>query len=346
MTVVCPLPTVSAMIPRASADMIDELDRRIIAALQLSGRAPWSKIARWAGTSESTAQRRFNSLRERRLVHVVGAVELDRTGSASSMLVRAQARPGKGLQLAELLAERPEVRFLALVTGAADLIVDFVARDNEELLRLLHAELPGADLITGTEHVAVIRTFTSAALWDTGLLPPEAVADLRPARSLPYERTGWDQAPKPLSPLENAVVTELAKDGRLPVSALARTLDRNESSVARALDRLVERGSLHFRTLVEPALLGYEAEFMLWLSIEPGRLEAAGRQLAEHPGTKFLAAATGRFNLVGHMVLPRRTDLFRYTDEVIGALPGLDASDITLHLVTLKGAWTRMDQFT
>lgn len=325
--------------------MIDGLDRRIIAALQLNGRAPWSSVARWAGTSESTAQRRFNSLRERRLVHVVGAVELDRTGTGSSMLVRVQARPGKGLELAELLAERPEVRFLALVTGAADLIVDFVARDNDELLRLLYTDLPGADLITSTEHVAVIRTFTSAALWDTGLLPPEAVADLRPARTLPYQRADWDGAPRPLTGLEGAVVAELATDGRLPVSALARTLGRSESSVARALDRLVERGSLHFRTLVEPALLGYGAEFMLWLSIEPGRLGAAGRQLAEHPGTKFLAAATGRFNLVGHMVLPRRTDLFRYTDEVIGALPGLDASDITLHLVTLKGAWTRMDQF-
>lgn len=83
---------------------------------------------------------------------------------------------------------------------------------------------------------------------------------------------------------------------------------------------------------------------MVWLSIEPDRLDAAGRQLARHPGTKFLAAATGRFNLVGHMVLPRRTDLFRYTGEVIGALPGLNASDVTVHLATVKGAWTRLDQ--
>jgi DNA-binding Lrp family transcriptional regulator len=333
------------MTPRASADMIDALDRRIIAALQLNGRAPWAGIARWAGTSESTAQRRFNALRERRLLHVVGAVELDRTGSGSSMLVRVQARPGKGLELAELLAECPEARFLALVTGTADLIVDFVARDNEELLRLLYTDLPGAHLIAGTEHVAVIRTFSSAAMWDTGLLPEEAVADLRPAQSPPCERVDWDKAPQPLTELERAVVGELATDGRLPVTTIARNLDRSESSVARALDRLVARGSLHFRTLAEPALLGYEAEFMLWLSIDPGSLEAAGRQLAKHPGTKFLAAATGRFNLVGHMVLPRRTDLFRYTDEVIGALPGLNGSDVTLHLVTLKGAWTRMDQF-
>ena len=125
------------------------------------------------------------------------------------------------------------------------------------------------------------------------------------------------------SPLSNRPSpTACAQDGRLPVSALARRLDRSESSVSRALERLVARGVLHFRTLVEPALLGYQAEFMVWLSIEPDQLDAAGRQLARHPGTKFLAAATGRFNLVGHMVLPRRTDLFRYTGEVIGALPG------------------------
>ncbi|WP_016908704.1 Lrp/AsnC family transcriptional regulator [Streptomyces xiaopingdaonensis] len=325
--------------------MIDALDRRLIAALQLNGRAPWASIARWAGTTETTAQRRFHALRSRRLLHVVGAVELDRTGAGSSMLVRVQARPGKGLQLAEILAGHPEVRFLALVTGTADLIVDFVARDNEELLRLLYTDLPGAHLITSNEHVAVIRTFTSAALWDTGLLPAEARTELRPTQAPPYERDDWDRAPRTLTELESAVVGELAHDGRLPVSTVARTLGRSESSVSRALDRMVRRGILHFRTLAEPALLGFEAEFMLWLSIDPGRLEKAGRQLAQHPGTKFLAASTGRFNLVGHMVLPRRTDLFRYTDEVIGSLPGLNASDVTLHLVTLKGAWTRMDQF-
>ncbi len=333
------------MRPRAHAGMIDELDRRVIAALQLNGRASWNSVSRWVGASETTAQRRYQALRERRLVHVVGAVELDRTGSGSSMLVRVHANPGKGLELAELLAACPETRFLAVVTGTADLIVDFVARDNEELMRLLFTDLPGAHLITSTECVAVIRSFTSAAMWDTGLLPPEAVADLRPATLAPScDRDDWDRAPQALSTLEQAVTEGLAQDGRLPVSALARRLDRSESSVSRALERLVARGALHFRTLVEPALLGYQAEFMVWLSIEPDQLDAAGRQLARHPGTKFLAAATGRFNLVGHMVLPRRTDLYRYTGEVIGALPGLNASDVTVHLATLKGAWTRLDQ--
>ncbi|MGW5865173.1 Lrp/AsnC family transcriptional regulator [Streptomyces sp. NPDC055239] len=327
----------------APTDTIDELDQRIIAALQLNGRAPWSAVARWVGASETTAQRRYRSLRERGLLRVVGTLELDRTREGSSMLVRVQARPGQGLAAADRLTESPDVRFVAVVTGAADLIVDFVARDNEEMMRILFTDLPAADLITSTEAVPVIRAFVSASMWDTGLLSAEAAADLRPASlASSCDREDWDMTPQALMPLEQDLVAALKEDGRTQVSALARRLGHTESGVARAMDRLISRGVLQFRTLADPSLLGYDAEFMVWLSIEPDRLDAAGRQLARHPGTKFLGAATGRFNLVGHMVLPRRADLYRYTSDVIGRLPGLLASDVTLHLVTMKYSWHRM----
>lgn len=325
--------------------LIDELDRRVIAALQLNGRAPWSAIAKWAGANESTVQRRFTSLTERGLVRVVGTVDLNRTDAGSSMLVRIHAVAGKGRELAEVLAARPEARFLAIVTGTADLIVDFVAENNEALLRILFTELPGAELIASTENIAVLRTFTTAPLWDTGILPGSAVAELRQDTKPPYARKDWDEPPKALSQLERAVVDKLTTDGRIPIAVLARALGRSESAVARALERLTTRGNLRFRTLVEPEILGYELEFMLWLSVAPGHWEQAGRYLAKHPATKFLAASTGRFNLVGQMVLERRADLLRYMNDVVGELPGLTASDVTLHLATLKRAWIRVDRF-
>ncbi|WP_055468194.1 Lrp/AsnC family transcriptional regulator [Streptomyces ardesiacus] len=327
----------------ALKDAIDDLDRRVIAALQLNGRAPWSAVGRWVGASETTAQRRYTALRDRGLLRVSGTLELDRTREGSSMMVRVQTRPGRGLEAAARFSESPDVRFVAVVTGSADLVVDFVARDNAEMMRMLFTDLPATDLITSTEVVPVIRSFTSAAMWDTGLLPPEAAADLRPAPS-PGDRADRDRAPQALTPLEQEIAGALREDGRTQVSVLARRLNRAESSVARAMDRLISRGILRFRTLVEPSLLGFDAEFMVWLSIEPGKLDAAGRQLAGHPGTKFLSAATGRFNLIGHMVLPRRADLHPYTSDVIGSLPGLIASDVTLHLATLKYSWHRMDR--
>ncbi|WP_084685149.1 AsnC family transcriptional regulator [Nonomuraea coxensis] len=41
---------------------LDEPDRAMAAALQLHGRAPWSLVARLVGASESTAERRVESL--------------------------------------------------------------------------------------------------------------------------------------------------------------------------------------------------------------------------------------------------------------------------------------------
>ncbi|MGV9643429.1 Lrp/AsnC family transcriptional regulator [Streptomyces sp. NPDC004822] len=333
------------MAEAAPEGTIDDLDRRVIAALQLNGRAPWSAVARWVGASETTAQRRYTTLRERGLLRVTGTLELDRTEGGSSMMVRAQARPGRGLEAAARFSESPDVRFVAVVTGSADLVVDFVARDNDDMMRMLFTDLPATDLITGTEVVPVIRPFTSAAMWDTGLLPPEAAKELRPAADS-SDVIDRDRAPQALTPLEQEIAAALREDGRIQVSVLARRLGRAESSVARAMDRMISRGLLQFRTLVDPSLLGFDAEFMVWLSIEPGRLDAAGRQLARHPGTKFLGATTGRFNLIGHMVLPRRADLYPYTSEVIGSLPGLIASDVTLHLATVKYSWHRMGRPT
>ncbi|WP_445271075.1 Lrp/AsnC ligand binding domain-containing protein, partial [Streptomyces sp. DSM 41634] len=153
------------------------------------------------------------------------------------MLVRVQARPGRGLEVADRLTASPDVRFVAVVTGAADLIVDFVARDNDEMMRMLFTDLPAADLITSTEAVPVIRAFTSASMWDSGLLPPEAAADLRPASlASSCDRADWDGAPLALNSLEQDVVAALKQDGRTQVSALARSLVHSESGVARAMD--------------------------------------------------------------------------------------------------------------
>ncbi|MDQ1033726.1 DNA-binding Lrp family transcriptional regulator [Streptomyces sp. V3I8] len=220
---------------RAPVAAVDELDRRIIAALQLDGRAPWSAVARWVDASGTTAQRRYRSLRERGLLRVVGTLELDRTREGSSMLVRVRARPGRGLDVADRLTASPDVRFVAVVTGAADLVVDFVARDNEEVMRILFTDLPAADLITSTEAVPVIRAFTSASMWDTDPLPAEAAADLRPGSpASSCDRADWDGTPRALTALEQAVVAALAEAARRCAALLGE--DLREVSVGGASD--------------------------------------------------------------------------------------------------------------
>ncbi|MCW2900701.1 MAG: AsnC family protein [Streptosporangiaceae bacterium] len=318
---------------------LDELDRRLVAALQLDGRAPWHLVARAVGVSESTVQRRFAALRARDAARVIGVVDVLRCGLGVPVLVRVSCRPGTAEEVAGRLAARSEARFVAVLTGGADAAAEFVVPTHRDLTRLLVQDMPGREELTETETFTVMRTFISAHDWDTGLLDAQAGAMLRPEPVRPFEDQVWERPPDRLDDLELAIAAHLGQDGRMPVKELAGRVGASESTVARRVDSMVARGCLRFRTLVDPTLLGFAVEFMLWLDIHPAHLEAAGRQLAGHPGIKYLSATAGRFNLCGQVSLRHFADLYRFTTDVVGALPGVRRADTTLQLDTLKRAW-------
>ncbi|MFL6052901.1 MAG: Lrp/AsnC family transcriptional regulator, partial [Actinoallomurus sp.] len=76
----------------ADDEQLSELDRHLMAALQLDGRAPWNLVARAVGVSESTVQRRFTALRERGAAQVIGVVDVLRCGLGVPVLTRVSCR--------------------------------------------------------------------------------------------------------------------------------------------------------------------------------------------------------------------------------------------------------------
>jgi DNA-binding Lrp family transcriptional regulator len=316
-----------------------ELDRRIVGALQLNGRASWGAVARHVGASESTVLRRAAQLTESRQLRVIAVLDVLRCGLGVPVITRLRCRPGSAAGVAEALAARPEVRYATVLAGSADCSAEFVLPSYGDIARLQRDGFPAAEDVRDAETFAVMRTFTSNHDWDSGALSPEAVAELRGGDVRPFEEQHWERPPEQLDELDLAICAALGEDGRLPFKEVSRQVGTSESTVARRVDSLVRRGCLRFRTLAEPAVFGYALEFMLWLSVVPGELDRAGQQLAAHPGTKYLSATTGRFNLVGQIVLRHYAELYRHTTDVVGALPGLREADVTLQVSTLKRAW-------
>ncbi|HYH32523.1 MAG TPA: Lrp/AsnC family transcriptional regulator [Pseudonocardia sp.] len=320
---------------------LTELDRRLVAALQLNGRASWKQVARAVDATESTVARRGQQLLESGLVGVTGVLDHLRCGLGISLQVRMRCRPGAANAVAQALAELPETRFVTVVTGSADVAAEFVVRDHHDVTRVLVEDLPRPDDIVETESMVVVRKFSAVEEWDTGLLAPEAVALLRRDRP----RTGhreWSE-PERLTEQEFAIARLLAADGRASYAQLASAVGVSESTAARRVESLVRRGCLRFRTLFDTRLVGLDVEFLQWLVVEPGELENVGAQLARQPSTTYVSAATGRFNLCLHGVLPGYGDLYRYMTEVVGALPGVRTDDMTLQARTLKRAYVRVN---
>jgi DNA-binding Lrp family transcriptional regulator len=321
---------------------VDDLDRAIIAALQLNGRAPWHQIAAHVQAEPRTAMRRAARLEEAGLLRVIGVVDVLRCGLGVPALVRYTCRPGAAEDVAHRLTEKPQTRFVTVVAGQADCVAETVVSDYRELGRSRAPDPGHAADVLETESLPVMHTFTSAHDWNPGVLTDEAARALRPGGGAqqPFEDRFWEQAPETLDETDLGIVRVLAASGRAAYKEIAQQTGCSERTAARRTESLVERGCLRFRTLAEPEVLGYGVEFILWLSVDPAQLDAAGTILATHPATKYLSATTGRFNLVGQIALRHHGELYPYTIDVVGGLPGVRASDVTLQTRTLKRAWT------
>ncbi|ANY09407.1 Lrp/AsnC family transcriptional regulator [Pseudonocardia sp. HH130630-07] len=319
---------------------LDELDRQIVAALQVDGRASWSAVAHALGTSETTVARRGQYLLDSRTVTVTGLLDDLRCGLGIGIIVRMRCRPGRANAVADALAELPTVRFVTVVSGSADVAAELVVPRHEDVASVLVEDLPRPDDIVDTESMVVVRKFRAFEEWDTGLLGPAATAALRPRRAV-GEHTDWSRIER-LSESELVIARLLARQGRATYTRIAAASGASESTVARRVESLVTRGCLRFRAMFEPQVVGFDVNFMQWLAVEPSRLEEAGRLLAKEPSSRYVGATTGRFNLVLHGSLPGYGDLYDYLTRVVGSLPGVQAADMTLQARTLKRAWLRL----
>jgi DNA-binding Lrp family transcriptional regulator len=322
--------------------ILDELDRQIVAALQLNGRASWSQIAKAVAAPESTVARRGQALLDSRLVAVTGVLDHLRCGLGISLQVRFRCRPGRATVVAEALAELPASRFVTMVSGSADVAAELVVPDHRAVARILVDELPRPDDVVETESMMVVRKFSAVEEWDPRLLDPQAPGVLRPARAETDHRAWHDTVQ--LTEQEFAIARLLAADGRTSYAQLAAAVGTSESTAARRVESLVTRGCLRFRTLFETTLLGLDLEFLHWLEIEPTQLEEVGLRLSKEPSTRYVSATTGRFNLCLHGVLPGYGDLYEYLTRTVGGLPGVRSSDLTLQVRTLKRAWIHIDE--
>ncbi|MEX0983491.1 MAG: Lrp/AsnC family transcriptional regulator [Actinomycetota bacterium] len=129
--------------------MLDQMDERIVEALNHDGRRPFTQIARELGVNEATIRHRYARLVRRGVIQVVAISDALALG-----LVFAEAgvrvRGGPVGRTVGALVEIPEVDYVAVCTGAYDLLIEVVCTDNDHLLRVLDEEVrsaPGVDSI-------------------------------------------------------------------------------------------------------------------------------------------------------------------------------------------------------
>ncbi|MFP5022696.1 Lrp/AsnC family transcriptional regulator [Pseudonocardia phyllosphaerae] len=301
---------------------LDALDRQLVHALQVDGRVGFGRLAEVLGASDRTLNRRYRRLVAAGVLRVVG-VPVARALGRADWLVRMRCLPHAAQEIGAALAAEPDMSWVTLLSGGAEIACMVRAPADALVLR----SLPRSSRIGPVSAQRLLRPVAGADGWPGRLraLSADQVRALRetgPGEPGPEDRPMFGDEDRRLLPI-------LAMDGRASWSALARATGWSPAAVARRVEQLRRSGALVLEVDVEPALFGAPLGAMLWLTVRPSALADAGRALAAHPDIAFAAVTTGSTNLVAFVVCSGDEALYDDVLLPLGRVDGVDHVDLT-----------------
>jgi DNA-binding Lrp family transcriptional regulator len=307
--------------------MLDELDIRIIGALQVDGRAPWSRIAAVLGEPERTVARHGTRLLDTGVVTVTG---LAPRGDAA--LIRIRCAPGTARVSAGALARRPDTTFAYVLTGSVDCIAEVIC-PPEQLAGLVLDELPGTAGLLGSNTVPILRYFRTVHEWRPPLLSPGEVQALTEYPVItPSPAGAGDDS---LDREARVILSALAGDGRRTFDEIARLAGISEPTARRRIESLRRGGRVHIRAVVEPSVIGLPVEALLWIRTRPDTIERVGQQLLSSPYVRYAAVVMGEHQIVADVTVPDKARLYEMlTDRRWAA--HVESVDTSMVIAALK----------
>ena len=144
---------------------IDPIEQRLIEILQLDGRRSARDLAAESGVSELTARKKLRRLIESDIIRIVATVDPFDVGYETPAVIGLRVDPAVLERVAEEISQLPNVVYVAATTGSIDLIVEVMARTNQDLADFLLQHLSRIEGIRASETNLIIRIYKQSWAW-------------------------------------------------------------------------------------------------------------------------------------------------------------------------------------
>jgi Lrp/AsnC family transcriptional regulator for asnA, asnC and gidA len=151
---------------------LDETDRAIIAHLQYDGRTPFTEIAADLGISEGAVRRRVKLMTGDGTLQIVGIVEPQHLDWQAAGMIGVNVQSGQIDEVAQQIAQFPEVSYLFMASGGFDLFVETFCRDREHFVSFLNGKLQRVPGVERTETFMILKMYKLSYRWGEAEPPP------------------------------------------------------------------------------------------------------------------------------------------------------------------------------
>ncbi len=313
--------------------MFDDLDRQLVHALELDGRAPFSRIAEALGVSESTVARRYRRLRAHGQCRVVGVLDVRRTGQPT-WVIRVRCSPAATDAIGFALADTPEAAWVQAVSAGTEVWCSVRSAPADEHCLALTRRLgrtPGVLAVTALRVLRVVVGGPHSYSYTSSLSPTarEALVSAAP-------KVSWEGAPPEPTALDGPLLAALSVDGRASYADLARACSVSETAVRRRLEVLRRAGVVFFEQETDFTALGHTVTALLGITVRPSCVAAVGDVVASHPSVAFAAVTTGAVNVNAYVACRDIGALYEIVADDFGSLDGVEHIDTAPVAVTYK----------
>jgi|SRR5581483_3412944 len=143
---------------------IDDLDRQIIEALQVSGRESFRAIAARIGVSEATVRARYTRLTAEGILQVVAVT--NPLGLGFEQAIVGVKTSGPPSTVADEISRWSEADYVVVTAGQFDVIVEVVTAGRAELLELTN-RMRALDGVVSTETFLYLEMWKQLYDWGT-----------------------------------------------------------------------------------------------------------------------------------------------------------------------------------
>lgn len=306
---------------------LDQLDRRLIAALQCDGRLTAQRAATVLGSTARVVHRRWSALLREGTIRVVA--HQPRSTADGAMMLHIRVLRGRLGTITAALAAREDIPFVDVSAGG-DEISAVLLGGPDPRNRLVFRQLPATNAVTSVDAQTIMHVFATSSDWRLDALTEAE----RAALTAPAER----QKPHEQDELDAAILAMLADDARTSAADIAEHTGSPESTVRRRLSNLLAEGQLITEVVIDPRRLGLLVDANIRMRVPPAELDAVGTALARHPAVHGAMATTGQSNLNIAVWLRDLEDLYRFVTRDLAGL-GVTNAETTVvgHAVKRPG---------
>lgn len=307
---------------------LDDLDQRLIHAVQASPRASWSALAPIIGADPATLSRRWTRLVDQGIVYVTG---YGAGAPGVLVLIEIECSPGETLAVAETLGKDPEAFTIDLTAGGRDIFVTLAVADAEALAVWTLERIRGVDGIRSMRTHLVSETVRDARGWRLRALAPGEVTQIES-----LERQAPAASVRMSAEQRSAIAAELAYDGRVGVTELATRLGMAPRRVRDAIAEMRESGRLAIRVDVARRYTPWPIYAWYFLRVPAAMAARIGAQLGRIEEVRLVANTVGEYNVIMAVWLRTLQDVGRMEAIIEERLPGVSIADRSVVLRTTK----------